>query len=145
MIFYAIGVRLDEKSLYDTKIVKAFDHNYPNDWVYDPIYGKKLWKEENKGIISENKEIYVGDNKLSNYFDTYVFKKSNYIVIKHKGNEDSYFLICDCGMANDKSSIDGELSLFSLSIADTNNFNKLLESNGFDNKNLEVFVINFDY
>jgi len=41
-----IGLRIPRSEIYETKIVKAFDHCMPADWTVDPKSGKKLWTEQ---------------------------------------------------------------------------------------------------
>jgi hypothetical protein len=53
---YAVyGQRLPVSALYKTAGVKAFEHDYPANWTYDPKTGQRLWTDEKIPIDGYNK------------------------------------------------------------------------------------------
>ena len=62
-----IGVRLKRNQVFSNIRVKAFDHNYPTEWVVDPKTGKSLWKEETAlapGFsYNDQEDLYFGKYK----------------------------------------------------------------------------------
>lgn len=41
-----IGFRMKTNSLFTLEKVKAFEHNYPDNYKVDPVSGKELWRLE---------------------------------------------------------------------------------------------------
>ena len=61
-----IGLRIQRSAIYETKIVKAFDHCMPADWTVDPKSGKPLWTKQTcvKPPFVEDDGILLDDFKV---------------------------------------------------------------------------------
>jgi len=51
--YLVVGMRIQAQDVYETKKVKAFPHNHPEDWEVDPKTSRKLWNEESHLAIEE--------------------------------------------------------------------------------------------
>jgi hypothetical protein len=51
--YVVVGVRIPFDEVYETKKVKAFPHDHPDDWEVDPKTGKRLWREESHFVLDE--------------------------------------------------------------------------------------------
>ena len=69
-----LGICVKGSDLFTTKKVKAYDHDYNNNFKFDPITGKSLWREEKvlKQISGGHEAICMDENE-----DTWI------IVLKH--------------------------------------------------------------
>ncbi len=55
--FYAttiVGVRIAGAKLYETRMVKAFEHNHPANWKVDPVTGRELWRKEEVSKLDDD-------------------------------------------------------------------------------------------
>jgi hypothetical protein len=65
-----IGVPIDIDRLYRWEKVKAFEHDFPEDWKVDPKTQKKLWAQKKISVLTgeeadEDDELEsIGDFKL---------------------------------------------------------------------------------
>jgi len=51
--YLVVGMRIQAQDVYETKKVKAFPHNHPEDWEVDPKTSRKLWNEESHLVLEE--------------------------------------------------------------------------------------------
>ena len=60
-----------DKPLYETVKQRAFEHNYPEDWVYDPKTSEELWVNERKYLNEELEYGQVKDWQVFSVGDDY--------------------------------------------------------------------------
>lgn len=66
-----LGVKLDWSKFYEK--TKKFDHNYPEDFEFDPKSGKPLWGNENRlPDLAESVGLEVWSSVLEDESDCYV-------------------------------------------------------------------------
>lgn len=60
-----LGICVSGSELLTTKMVKAYNHDYNNNFKFDPITGKALWREEKvmKQISGGHKIICINDHE----------------------------------------------------------------------------------
>lgn len=86
MYISGIGVKLNRNLLYETVKTKRFDHNYSEEWKYDPISGELLWEEK----LIKNPQIKENSKSdLKAIVDIYGFLNDFPIIID---NQDYYLL-----------------------------------------------------
>lgn len=61
--YAVLGVKLGFNELFKPKKIKAFEHNFPEDWRVDPKTGKDLWSTYPVCVLNNDEELY---GKISN-------------------------------------------------------------------------------
>lgn len=56
--YAVLGVKLSKHELFKDKAIRAFEHNYPDDWKVDPKTGRQLWTTYKVCILNDSEDLY---------------------------------------------------------------------------------------
>lgn len=82
--YLIIGLEIDHKKLFRNQKVKTFDHNYSEDYKFDPKTGKKLWEIDERPVKG-----YNGEDKLYTYKVVHSTDKKSWFVADK-------IIVCNC-------------------------------------------------